>query len=122
MEVGLIFKIAAVGILVSVIYQVLKLRQNISVLEKESRLPGLFSKELLILDEIIGRIRATDVMNLAEQARTLNETVIVNPAFSTLLNGLRLKLQEFSDTLTLSCFVHAASTRQGPAYNKGKIK
>lgn len=106
----------------ALIYQVLKLRQNISVLEKESRLPGLFSKELLILDEIIGRIRATDVMNLAEQARTLNETVIVNPAFSTLLNGLRLKLQEFSDTLTLSCFVHAASTRQGPAYNKGKIK
>lgn len=106
----------------ALIYQILKLRQNISVLEKESRLPGLFSKELLILEDIVGRIRKTDVMNLAGLARTLNETVAVNPAFSALLNDLRSKLQEFSDTLTLSCFVHAAPTRQGPAYNKGKIK
>lgn len=38
----------------ALIYQILKLRQNISVLEKESRLPGLFSKELLILEDIVG--------------------------------------------------------------------
>ena len=106
----------------ALIYQVLKLRQNISVLEKESRMPGLFSKESFVLEEMIGQIKKIDVMSLAEQTRTLNQTVIVNPAFNALLNNLRSKLQEFSDTLTLSCFVHADSTRQGPTYNKGKIK
>lgn len=106
----------------ALIYQVMKLRQNISVLERESRMPALFSKELAVLESVIGDIKAIDVMNLARQTRSLTETVAVNPAFNTLLNNLRSKLQEFSDSLTLSCFVHADSTRQGPAYNKGKIK
>ena len=61
-------------------------------------------------------------MTLSEQTQTLNETVAVNPAFNTVIASLRVQLQEFSDTLTLSCFVHADSTRQGPAYNKGKMK
>lgn len=106
----------------ALIYQILKLRQNISVLEKESRLPGLFSKESLILENTIEQIKKIDVMTLAEHTQTLSQTVVVNPAFNALLNDLRSKLQEFSDTLTLSCFVHADSTRQGPTYNKGKIK
>ena len=54
--------------------------------------------------------------------QTLKAPVSVNPAFGKLLNELRLNLQDFSDTLTLSCFVHTDSTRQGPAYSKGKIK
>lgn len=106
----------------ALIYQVLKLRQNISVLERESRVPGLFSKELSVLEKIIPQIREIDVMTLAEKTRSLDETVCVNPAFNDLIQSLRSQLQEFSDTLTLSCFIHAASTRQGPAYNKGKMK
>ncbi|MBR1778255.1 MAG: circularly permuted type 2 ATP-grasp protein [Alphaproteobacteria bacterium] len=106
----------------ALIYQVLKLRQNISVLERDSRLPGLFSKELFILEKIISQIKAINVMTLAEQTQTLNETATVNPAFNTAIASLCAQLQEFSDTLTLSCFVHADSTRQGPTYNKGKIK
>lgn len=106
----------------ALIYQIMKLRQNISVLEAESRIPGLFSKEMLLLEEMIAGIRKIDVMSLAEQTESFNETVAVHPAFSTILSEQRSRLQEFSDTLTLSCFVHAASTRQGPAYSKGKIK
>lgn len=106
----------------ALIYQVMKLRQNISVLEAESRIPGLFSKEMLILEKMIEDIRKIDVMSLAEQMKSLNETVAVHPAFNTILSEQRSRLQEFSDTLTLSCFVHAASTRQGPSYSKGKIK
>ncbi len=106
----------------ALIYQILKLRQNISVLQKESHLPGLFSKELSLLEEMIDAVKKIDVMNPAGPTQTLNETVSVNPAFGKLLNELRLKLQDFSDTLTLSCFVHTDSTRQGPAYSKGKIK
>ena len=106
----------------ALIYQVLKLRQNISVLEKESRIPDLFSKELNILEKMIPQIRNIDVMTLADQVHSLEETVSVDPAFSRQIKSLRAQLQEFSDTLTLSCFVHATSTRQGPAYNKGKIK
>lgn len=106
----------------ALIYQIMKLRQNISVLEAESRIPGLFSKEMILLEEMIADIRRIDVMSLAEQTESLNETVAVHPAFSTILSEQRSRLQEFSDTLTLSCFVHAASTRQGPAYSKGKIK
>lgn len=106
----------------ALIYQVMKLRQNISVLERESRVSGLFSKELDILERTIPEIRNIDVMSLAKSAKNLDETVCVNPAFNGLIRSLRAHLQEFSDTLTLSCFIHAASTRQGPAYNKGKMK
>ena len=106
----------------ALIYQILKLRQNISVLERESHISGLFSKELSILEKMIPEIKGIDVMTLAEQTRSLDETVCVNPAFNDLIQSLRAQLQDFSDTLTLSCFIHAASTRQGPAYNKGKIK
>ena len=106
----------------ALIYQVLKLRQNISVLERESRISGLFSKELAILEETIPEIKNIDVATLARQTRTLEETVCVNPAFNDLILSLRSRLQAFVDTLTLSCFIHVASTRQGPAYNKGKIK
>ena len=106
----------------ALIYQVLKLRQNISVLEKESRMPGLFSKELSLLEKMIPQIKNINVMTLADQTRSLDETVCVDPAFSRLIKSFRAQLQEFSDTLTLSCFVHAASTRQGPTYSKGKIK
>ena len=106
----------------ALIYQVLKLRQNISVLERESRMPGLFSKELSILEKIIPQIKEIDVMTLTNQTRSFDETVSVNPAFSDQIESLRAQLQEFSETLTLSCFIHAVSTRQGPTYNKGKIK
>ncbi|MBO4643318.1 MAG: circularly permuted type 2 ATP-grasp protein [Alphaproteobacteria bacterium] len=102
----------------ALIYQVLKLRQNISVLKKESRIPNLFSKELSILERIIPQIKEIDIMTLANQT----ETSAVTPVFSAIIDPLRARLQEFSDTLTLSCFVHADSTRQGPAYNKGKMK
>ena len=106
----------------ALIYQVLKLRQNISVLERESHLSGLFFKELTILEKMIPQIRDINVTTLAQQTHSLDETVCVNPAFSRLIQSLRKQLQDFSDTLTLSCFIHADSTRQGPAYNKGKIK
>lgn len=106
----------------ALIYQVLKLRQNISVLERESRMPGLFSKELSILEKMVPQINAIDVMSLASQTRSFEETVNVNPSFNEIIISLRSQLQEFSDTLTLSCFIHAASTRQGPTYSKGKIK
>ena len=69
----------------ALIYQVLKLRQNISVLERESRVPGLFSKELSVLEKIIPQIREIDVMTLAEKTRSLDETVCVNPAFNDLI-------------------------------------
>ena len=106
----------------ALIYQVLKLRQNISVLERESHISGLFSKELAILEKMIPPLRATDVTTLADQTRSLDETVSVNPVFNEQIQSLRTQLQNFVDTLTLSCFIHAASTRQGPAYNKGKIR
>ena len=77
---------------------------------------------MAILEETIPEIKNIDVATLARQTRTLEETVCVNPAFNDLILSLRSRLQAFVDTLTLSCFIHVASTRQGPAYNKGKIK
>ncbi len=106
----------------ALVYQVLKLAENIAVLKRESRLPDLFSKESALLENVIEHIRSLDVSKLAEQGRTPDDAVVLNPAFAAITDGLRVKLQEFSDTLTLSCFVHAVSTRQGPAYNKGKRK
>lgn len=106
----------------ALIYQVLKLRQNISVLERESRTPHLFSKELAILEKMIPEIRNINVMSLADPTISPDETVNVDPTFGLLIKSLREQLQKFSDTLTLSCFIHAAPTRQGPAYSKGKIK
>ena len=106
----------------ALIYQVLKLAENIAVLKRESRLPDLFSKESALLENAIEHIRSVDVLKLAEQGRAPDDAVVLKPAFSAITDGLRAKLREFSDTLTLSCFVHAASTRQGPAYNKGKRK
>ena len=50
------------------------------------------------------------------------ETSPLSPEGAQKLAELKEMLTAFSDTLTLSCFVHAAPTRQGPAYNKGKIK
>lgn len=105
----------------SILYQILKLRQNISVLEKESQVHGLFSKETAILQDMLDKISGIDIMALADQASSPEETITVSPVFNENLNDLRSRLQEFSDTLTLSCFVHTDSTRQGPSYNKGKL-
>lgn len=106
----------------ALIYQVLKLRQNISVMERESNIEGLFRPEIEILEDILDGIRKIDVMTLAEHAPGPGETVLMTPAVTARLTELKGKLAAFSDTLTLSCFVHAASTRQGPSYAKGKMK
>ena len=104
----------------ALIYQVLKLRQNISVMERESNIDGLFSNEAQILFEMQEMISRINVMTLAEHTNSPEETVMMVPAVAALLKELEEKLLNFSDTLTLSCFVHAASTRQGPSYAQGK--
>ena len=102
----------------SLIYQVLKLRQNISVLKQESSLNGLFLKELSILENILKQINSIDVTALAEYASDPDKKIIISSLFETTLNRLKQELQQFSDTLTLSCFVHTGSTRQKPYCSK----
>ena len=89
----------------ALIYQILKLRQNISVLENESRMPGLFSKETGVLEDAVKAVDAIDVTNIADLGGTIDD--------------LRARLQNFAEVLNISCFIHGKSTRQGPAYKKG---
>ena len=91
----------------SLIFQVKELRRAIVALERESRMPSLFAKENAILRDMAKVLEDIDIATVDLPALTAN---------------LRDRLQAFSDTLTLSCFVHNTSTRQGPAYNKGKLK
>ncbi len=91
----------------SLIFQVKELRRAIVALERESRTPSLFAKENTILRDM---------------AKVLEDIDITTVDLPALTADLRDRLQAFSDTLTLSCFVHNTSTRQGPAYNKGKLK
>lgn len=103
----------------SVIYQILKLRQNICKIALESHNGHLFDKEKALLEEILSNINAIDVSCLAPDAsQTYGKTVDLNPSVITNLTDLRQKLTTFSDSLTLTCFVHASSTRQGPVYRK----
>ena len=104
----------------SLIYQILKLRQNISVMERESNIDGLFARESDILEDTASLIKSIDVMTFA--VRRDAEKVPLSTDVSDKLDELNAKLLSFSDTLTLSCFVHAAPTRQGPSYDKGKAK
>lgn len=103
----------------SLIYQVLKLRQNVSVMERESKRDGLFEQESAILEDMLSVIKNIDVMTFAVKT---GGNALLSPDAAEKPDELQRKLTAFSDTLTLSCFVHAASTRQGPAYNKGRMK
>lgn len=91
----------------SLIFQVRELRRAIVALERESRTPALFATENTLLRDMAKVLEDIDIFTVDLPALTAN---------------LRDRLQAFSDTLTLSCFVHNTSTRQGPAYNKGKLK
>lgn len=104
----------------SLLYQVLKLRQNIAVMKRESEQDGLFAQESEILENMLDLIKGINVMTFAVNAKP--ETSPLSPEGAQKLAELKEMLTAFSDTLTLSCFVHAAPTRQGPSYNKGKIK
>lgn len=97
----------------AVVYQVLKLNQNICKIAAESSDSGLFGAQKDILAQLLADIQS---MTVASGSDSLDGKIFEQVA------ALRQKTTEFSDTLTLSCFVHAGQTRQGPTYHQEERK
>ena len=100
----------------AVIYQVLKLLQNTSKIAGQSSGEEPFRQEKEILTQIADTIQKIDVSSLTDGQT--DDTFSLSAQTARIIQALRQKTTDFSDMLTLSCFVHTGQTRQGPTYRQ----